>query len=209
MAHAECLAGQYAAQHNTLEQVGLGKIGQQYGGGGLGGVNAIGRADGRAGLVQVDAEVRGAVAGCQDALLHRRAEQIVAERLIGQPLVVGAIGAGCLAFASRIAATGASSLFAAWVLGAILVIGLGWGWTGLVFLAAIRLDPTRPAKAAGVVLAGLGVGGAAGPASFGATAGQVGWAAAWSLAAGSLALAAILAFAAQRLARGAEAGEHS
>lgn len=68
---------------------------------------------------------------------------------------------------------------AATAIGAVLAIGGGWGWTGLIFLAAVRTRPSRPAGAAGTVLAGLGTGGAAGPITFGWLADGPGYPTAW------------------------------
>lgn len=65
------------------------------------------------------------------------------------------------------------------LLGAVLAIGGGWGWTGLIFLAAVRTQPSRPAGAAGTVLAGLATGGATGPIAFGWLADGPGYATAW------------------------------
>jgi hypothetical protein len=66
--------------------------------------------------------------------------------------------------------------------GAMLTLGAGWGWTGLAFLAAIRLAPTVPARAAGTVLTGLAIGGALGPSAFAALSARSGAPAAWSAA---------------------------
>lgn len=68
---------------------------------------------------------------------------------------------------------------AATAIGAVLAIGGGWGWTGLIFLAAVRTRPSRPAGAAGTMLAGLGTGGAAGPIAFGWLADGPGYPTAW------------------------------
>lgn len=75
------------------------------------------------------------------------------------------------------------------VLGAGLAMGGGWGWTGLVFLAGVRIQPTRPAAAAGIVLAGLGTGGATGPAAFGWLVDVAGYPTAWTAAAAAMGVA--------------------
>ncbi len=120
------------------------------------------------------------------------------------PLVAGMLaigGAGAIGLASA-----SAGLVPAWsagpvlVVSAVLAIGAGWGWTGLVFLAAVRLDPARPAKAAGIVLVGLGIGGAVAPASFGGVAGLAGYATAWTIAAAAMFLAVATATLAHRLA---------
>jgi predicted MFS family arabinose efflux permease len=96
-------------------------------------------------------------------------------------LAVGAAGAAVLAL--PVPATLA-------VVGAVALLGGGWGWTGLAFLSVVRAHAGAPAVAAGVVLTGIGIGGAAGPPAFGALASRVSYAAAWAATAGALALAA-------------------
>lgn len=106
-------------------------------------------------------------------------------------LGIGAAGALLLA---------ASDSGAAGVVGALAVIGGGWGWTGLAYLTAVRVGGQRPAAAAGVVLTGLSVGGAAGPAAFGAIASALSYGAAWLAASAALLLGAVgIAVARRRL----------
>lgn len=109
----------------------------------------------------------------------------VPTRAVGALLLVGAAGAALLALP-----TGAGLTAAA----AVLVLGGGWGWTGLAFLAAVRARPDTPAAAAGVVLTGLGAGGALGPLAFGAIAGRGSYPAAWTVAALALAAASVVMF---------------
>lgn len=85
-------------------------------------------------------------------------------------LVLGAAGAAVLAVGGPTATV---------VLGAVLVLGAGWGWTGLAFVLAVRSRPDVPSSAAGVVLTGLSIGGAGGPAIYGGIASLVGYRAAW------------------------------
>ncbi len=108
---------------------------------------------------------------------------------------VGALGVGLLAALTGPVAGGAAGTtdvptglaVTALITAGIAAMGGGWGWTGLVFLAAVRLEPSRPARAAGAVLAGLGVGGSFGPAILGSAAERVGFAGTW--AAGAVAMA--------------------
>ena len=103
-----------------------------------------------------------------------------AERtLLAVALLLGAVG---------LAGLGTGPLLTA----ALLAVGAGWGWTGLAFLAAVRLDPDRPARAAGMVLTGLAIGGAIGPAGFGWIVTRAGFPRAWLLAAAAMAAAALL-----------------
>ena len=80
---------------------------------------------------------------------------------------------------------------------AVLVLGGGWAWTGLAFLAMLQVTRDAPAVGAGIVLAGLSLGGAAGPATFGAL--SVGsTATAWAAVAVSFLLGAALTALARR-----------
>jgi MFS family permease len=105
---------------------------------------------------------------------------------------IGALGLALLALAStpQRGSTAAGTVLL--VAAAFVTLGAGWGWTGVVFLAAVRTDPTRPAVAAAAVLTGLGLGGAAGPAVVGRVADLASFRAAWL--GGALAMAvAVLA----------------
>jgi MFS family permease len=103
--------------------------------------------------------------------------------LVGS-LVLGAAGAMMLALA----------VAGFWIVaGAILLVGAGWGWSGLAFLSAVRARPHAPAVAAGIVLTGLAGGGASGPALFGIMASTWSYSAAWSAAAGALVVSATIA----------------
>ena len=90
---------------------------------------------------------------------------------------------------------------------AVVAIGAGWGWTGLAFLAVVRANPTAPAAAAGVVLTGLGTGGALAPLAFGALVDAVSFGLAWAAAGVLMAAgAALTASARHELAPAAAAG---
>jgi predicted MFS family arabinose efflux permease len=103
-------------------------------------------------------------------------------------LLVGALGPVVLALGRPGAA----------MAGGLLALGAGWGWTGLVFLVAVRADPTAPAAAAGVVLAGLSTGGALGPLLFGSIVAAAGYRGAWATAAVAMLLGAALIHASHR-----------
>lgn len=75
--------------------------------------------------------------------------------------------------------------------GAIVLLGAGWGWTGLAFLAVVRARPGTAAAAAGVVLTGLGAGGSLGPLAFGAVAEGLSFPVAWLLVAGAMTAAGL------------------
>ncbi|MBA8926155.1 MFS family permease [Kutzneria viridogrisea] len=78
------------------------------------------------------------------------------------------------------------------VLGAVLVVAGGWGWTGLLLSAVLRLLPGQAARAGATVQIGLFGGAALAPFAFGALSSSVGTSTAVLLAAGC-ALAGALA----------------
>ena len=79
----------------------------------------------------------------------------------------------------------------------LLIIGTlgaftgGWAWTGLFFLSLVRTNPDRPGAAAGIGIAGLGVGNASGPYLFGLVAESFSYGAAWLAAAIAAGVAAV------------------
>ena len=103
-------------------------------------------------------------------------------RLLRGALVFGAVGIAISATATP----------ATVVIGGVLGLGAGWGWTGLVFLAAVRIDPERPAAASGVVLAGLAIGGVIGPALFGVIADAAGFSMVFAFASTVMAAAGVV-----------------
>lgn len=110
-------------------------------------------------------------------------------------LVVGAMLAGGAGGALLAADLGD----AVSVVGAIAIIGLGWGWTGLAFHAVLVATPGAPAVGAGLVLGGLSLGGAAGPIAFGSLSSAVSFDAAWAAGAVALVVAAACTETARRM----------
>lgn len=109
--------------------------------------------------------------------------------VVGAMLAAGGVAAGMLALGLPVALV---------VVAAMVVLGVGWGWTGLAFLAVVRANPDAPAAAAGVVLTGLGFGGALGPLAFGALVDRGSYPWAWTAAGGALLVGAALATSARR-----------
>ncbi|MEV4259465.1 hypothetical protein AB0J52_40430, partial [Spirillospora sp. NPDC049652] len=60
------------------------------------------------------------------------------------------------------------------VTGAVLTVAGGWGWTGLLFAAVLRVLPGEGARAGGQVQLGLFAGAAIAPFAFGAVTGALG-----------------------------------
>jgi len=127
-------------------------------------------------------------------------------------IAAGAIGLAALAIASAtvpggaVPAAGVTGDGAPWtiallVLGAVLMIGPGWGWTGLAFLTATQLLPSRPAQASGAILAGLATGGAVAPYLTGSAVEAIGFAATWGIAAVLMTLSVVMIRSLRRRAR--------
>ncbi|MEX2549091.1 MAG: MFS transporter [Nitriliruptoraceae bacterium] len=127
-------------------------------------------------------------------------------------VAAGAIGLAALAIASAavpggaLPSTGVTGDGAPWtiallVVGAILMIGPGWGWTGLAFLTATQLLPSRPAQASGAILAGLATGGAVAPYLAGAAVEAVGFALTWAISAVLMVVSVVMLREVRRRAR--------
>jgi predicted MFS family arabinose efflux permease len=117
-------------------------------------------------------------------------------RWVALALALGAVGSILLAVGGT----------ATMVVGALLALGAGWGWTGLAFLAVVRMVPEAPARAAGIVLTGLAIGGAIGPSAFAAVSARASTSAAWWLATAGFLLGAALSAWAGRAASAGRTG---
>jgi predicted MFS family arabinose efflux permease len=73
----------------------------------------------------------------------------------------------------------ASGIEAAYVIGALLAYGAGWGWPGLFHYTVISQYPGAPAAATGVIQSGVAAGAGLGPLLFGLVAGYFSYEAAW------------------------------
>jgi predicted MFS family arabinose efflux permease len=85
------------------------------------------------------------------------------------------------------------------VAAAILAFALGWSWPGLLLYAVIRISRDAPGAASSYLQAGAFVGGAAGPALFGAIVGAAGYETAWRVTAALFAVAATLVVVARKM----------
>lgn len=113
-------------------------------------------------------------------------------------MVMGAMAVGALGPA--LLAVDAGGMAPA--VGAIVTLAAGWGWTGVAFHAVLVATRDAPALGAGIVLGGLSLGGAAGPALFGAVSANASYSWAWTVSAVALALGAVLTALARRWQRG-------
>jgi MFS family permease len=90
--------------------------------------------------------------------------------------------------------------------GALLGLGCGWGWNGLLVYAVVRLNPRAPAAATGVSQTGLYLGGMIGPMIFGVLVQQRSYTAALAVGMVLMLVGAGLALAVARLTSSGAAG---
>ncbi len=173
----------------------------------LGSAAGTGAATATASFLVPAATVAGLAAGTAGTLLAVGSLLSITVRIVAGHLADGArrrdltVTAAMLAVGTAGPLLLASDLRMAALVGGLVALGAGWGWTGLVFLSAVRADPATPAAAAGIVLAGLSTGGALGPIAFGVVVSQVGYQVAWLLAALAMAVGALAIYAASRFSR--------
>lgn len=91
------------------------------------------------------------------------------------PLVASLMAVGATGFAVL-----AVSPAGIWPLGAIVGMGAGWGWPGLLYHAVAHSHPESPAAATAVATTGNALGAALGPLLFGLAASRFSFAAAWT-----------------------------
>lgn len=123
--------------------------------------------------------------------------------VLGEHLALNAIAAAAGMFLTAslgYALLGVGTARVWWVLGSMIAFGFGYGWSGLVFYAVIRLRPDAPAYATGVVNAGSAAGAALGPGLFGLVARGWSYTAAWLGAALVSLIAALVLHRVTRLA---------
>lgn len=111
--------------------------------------------------------------------------------VVAWQLIVGAVGLAIVAMGQI------PSLIA----GALLALGIGWAWPGLLLFAVVRIGRDTPAAAAGMLQAGAFAGGAGGPVLFGVMVATYGYRSAWLVTAAALVAAAGLLIVARRIFR--------
>lgn len=116
-------------------------------------------------------------------------------RAVTMMLAVGAVGYGVVALA---AAQRAGLLFG---LAAVVTLGAGWGWNGLLTFAVVRSHADAPAAATGITSVGARLGGVAGPALLGLVIASGSYADAWLVAGGAAICGAATIFVGHRLIR--------
>jgi MFS family permease len=129
----------------------------------------VGIEEGTAGLL---AAIGSALSLAMRVTLGARADR---RRDYGLALVVVLLAAGSVGFALM-----SSHAIAVFVIGTLVAFTLGWGWNGLFNLAVVDSNRETPGSASGVSQTGIYLGGAAGPAAFGALAAGAGYGTAWA-----------------------------
>ena len=109
--------------------------------------------------------------------------------VVAAHMLIGAVALAVLSYPSEPTVVAAT----------LVAFALGWSWPGLLLYAVIRLSRDAPGVASSYLQAGAFVGGAAGPALFGAMVGASGYETAWRIAATLFAVAAILVVVARRM----------
>lgn len=98
-------------------------------------------------------------------------------------LLVGATGFGALGWAGDPIVLGVAT---------VLAFGAGWGWPGLYQFTVVRLNPSAPGAATGVLMIGMFAGGLVGPFGFGSLVEGSSYRAAWVVYAAALIASALL-----------------
>jgi MFS family permease len=144
----------------------------------------------RAGMSQAAAGLVVTLAGLT-AVAVRITVGVLADRRGGRHLeqvfwmmLVGAAGDGLLALGQ------ATRVWALLALGAVVAVGVGWGWNGLMNYAVIARHQDAPARATGVSQTGGRIGGLVGPLGIGIAIAHLSYAPAWTIAAALLVAAA-------------------
>ena len=139
---------------------------------------------GMAGLILSAASVVGIVVRVSSGWVADRIRGRSVLLVVAAYMAVGAIG--LIVIASSVS-------LAAFTVGAVIGLGAGWSWNGLMHFAVVRAYPEGPATATSVLQAGLLSGAASGPLVFGLIVTSDSYRSAWLLAAGSLLAASLVA----------------
>ncbi|WP_276962819.1 MFS transporter [Ferrimicrobium acidiphilum] len=108
-------------------------------------------------------------------------------------MVIGAIGYATLALAQHL---GIAALL---VPGAVVALGIGWGWNGLFNFAVIDQHRATPARATGMTQLGGRLGGMLGPTVIGVLIDRFSYSTGWMAAAATCAMAAVAVVLGSRL----------
>ncbi|WP_153502750.1 MFS transporter [Cumulibacter manganitolerans] len=152
------------------------------------GAVADGWTEGGAGLLLATASIFGVigrfVAGVRAD--HRDGRHL---RVVSLMMAGGAIGTALMA----------TGVPAAFVVGAVVAYGVGWGWPGLFIFAVVRLNSSRPAAATAFTQGGTAIGAVAGPVCFGLWVDTHSFATAWAGVACVLLIAGAVGWLARRM----------
>lgn len=145
---------------------------------------ASGIATGTAGLIAASASVLTIIVR---VLSGRRADQRGQRHLPAVAVMIMLGGAGFILL--FLAATTDTRWLV--VTGALLVLGVGWGWNGLFALAIVRSCPAAPARATAVTQVGARLGGVLGPLATGFVIQHMSYGTAWVLCASLMLIASL------------------
>ncbi|MEQ4209358.1 MFS transporter [Actinopolymorpha sp. B17G11] len=109
--------------------------------------------------------------------------------VVAAQMLIGAAALAVLSFPSEPTVVAAG----------LIAFAFGWSWPGLLLYAVVRVSRDAPGAASSYLQAGAFVGGAAGPALFGAVVAASGYETAWRVAAMLFAVAALLVIVARRM----------
>lgn len=112
------------------------------------------------------------------------------------PVVAAQMYAGMLGLLGLAFATPSTPIVT--VIFGFLAFSVGWAWPGLLLYAVTRVSRDTPGRGSGAIQAGAFLGGALGPAGFGALIPVVGFELTWVLAAASFLIAGSLVLLARR-----------
>ncbi|MER7990909.1 MFS transporter [Streptomyces noursei] len=116
-----------------------------------------------AGTLQMVASVLGIAVRLGSGGLADRAPHRI-PRTVAVMMLTGTVGLAVIVVGTPVA----------FVAGALLAVAGGWGWTGLLLAATMRLLPGESARAGAAMQGGLFAGAAVGPLSFGVLSGHLG-----------------------------------
>lgn len=105
---------------------------------------------------------------------------------------LGSVGAAIMIGAAGFMLLAVSEWPLAILVGTVLALAAGWGWSGLFVYSLVRRYPGREASVSGIVQIGLFLGGVLGPALFGLGVHYWSYPSTWTAAAGSALAGAVM-----------------
>ena len=194
--HDAARAAAAAAEDPGLRPLGLMVTGVSLGTGAVGALNAFLVAAAPAAGVSGSVAALTLALGSALSILTRIVAGLHADRRPGAALATVAALMACGAAGFGLVSTQAPAPF---LVGALLVLALGWGWMGLFSFSVVNRYAKAPERATGVMQTGFFMGGVLGPVAFGVLVESGSFARAWLVAGAGALAAAIVVFAGRRL----------